>query len=980
MSINSAGIPIPVVVVQGGTGADNASDAAVNLGVVRLTGDTMLGYLILNGDPTNPLGAVTKQYADSISAGLTVKDAVDVATTGALTATYANGAAGVGATLTNSGVQAALSIDGVALSVNDRVLVKDQSSTFENGIYTVTDIGSGATDWVLTRATDYDTVAEIEPGNLVVVNEGTVNEVTSWLQTATVATIGVDAIVFSQFTAGVGANRALSNLTATSINTDLLPSGDALWDLGTGTARWRDAYLERIQTGTTATDSLQIGAWDVDGAVFTAFITLTANNTPTCALSGSVTGVTQALGTDNTALATTAFVQDAIDDLALDKANTSLNNLAAVAINTTLVSDTDITDDLGTAAIRWNNVYAATLSTGDTAADTLVIRARDVDGASWVDFITLTANNTPTCSLNGAITGVTQAPNTNTTQLATCAYVDAATGGGSGANVALSNLAGVAINTTLVSDTDITDDLGTQAIRWRNIYAQTLQTGDTAADTLQIGAWDVDGSVFVPFFTLTAGNTPTGVLSGSVTGTTQAALTSNTTLATTAYADSAAAARANVALSNLSGVAINASLVPGADNTIDIGSGTARWANLYSGTLRTGTADTNTLLLQARDVDGAAWTTFITLTAGNTPTCVLGSAVTGTTQAPATNNTTLATTAYADAISALKANVSLNNLSGVAINTTLVSDADNTDDLGSATVRWANTYTATLRTGSTNANTLLVQARDVDGAAWTTFITLTAANTPTCTITGSTFTAGTVTSLTTPLAVDSGGTGLASTTAYAVICGGTTSTGPLQSIASVGTATHVLTSNGAGALPTFQAPAAGAGALVFIASATASASATIDFNNNLSATYDNYLIVAENVLPATNAVTTQFRVGTGAGPTYQTSSYTGNGLGFVGAGSFSSGTGALDLNIASRTSNTASRTGGGQVWIKGVNSGVDKIINSVWQNWDSTGSSDNVSTVGGRWQGATVLTSARFLMSSGNISAGIYKLYGIVNS
>lgn len=55
-----------------------------------------------------------------------------------------------------------------------------------------------------------------------------------------------------------------------------------------------------------------------------------------------------------------------------------------------------------------------------------------------------------------------------------------------------------------------------------------------------------------------------------------------------------------------------------------------------------------------------------------------------------------------------------------------------------------------------------------------------------------------------PAQVAKGGTGVASTTAFAVICGGTTATGPLQSIASVGTAGHALISNGAGALPTFQ--------------------------------------------------------------------------------------------------------------------------------------------------------------------------------
>jgi hypothetical protein len=979
MTINSSGIPIPVEVVQGGTGADNANDAAVNLGVVRLTGDTMLGYLILNADPTNPLGAVTKQYADSISAGLTVKDAVVVATTGALTVTYANGAAGVGATLTNAGVQAALEIDGVTLLVNDRVLVKDQASQLQNGIYSVTDVGSGATDWVMTRTTDYDTISEIEPGNLVVVNEGTVNAVTSWLQTATIATIGVDSIVFSQFTAGVGANRALSNLTTTSINTDLLPSGNGLWDLGTGALTWRDAYLERVQTGSTAADTLQIGAWDVDGAVFTSFITLTANNTPTCSLSASVTGSTQALGTDNTTLATTAFVQDAIDDLAADKANTSLNNLAAVAINTSLVSDTDIADDLGTAAIRWNNVYAAALSTGDTAADTLVLRARDVDGAAWIDFITLTANNTPTCALSGSVTGVTQAPNTNTTQLATCAYVDAATGGGSGANVALSNLAGVAINTTLVSDTDITDDLGTQAIRWRNVYAQTLQTGDTAADTLSIGAWDVDGAAFVSFFTLTAGNTPTAVLSGSVTGTTQAALTSNTTLATTAYADSAAGARANVALSNLSGVAINASLVPGADNTIDIGSAAARWANIYGVNHRTGTTNGNTMVFQARDVDGAAWVDFITFTAANTPTCAIsGATITGGTISGLTTPLAVAdggtgratsTTAYGTICAGTTATGALQTVSPGTSGQALVSGgASALPAYGTLGVIGGGTGVATLTTayGTLCAGTTATGAVQTvsPGTTGQVLVSAGAAALPaygTAPVTG-------------------GGTGLTSATAYAVLCGGTTSTGAFQSIASVGSSGNVLTSNGAGALPTFQAPAGGSGALIFIASATASASATIDFNNNLSATYDNYLIVAENVLPATNAVTTQFRVGTGAGPTYQTSSYSGNGTCYSGAASYASGTGALDLTIASRTSNTASRVGGGQVWIKGVNSGVDKLINSVWQNWDSTSAYDNINNLAGRWQGATVLTSARFLMSSGNISAGIYKLYGIANS
>lgn len=981
MTQNSSGIRIPVPIAQGGTNAITADAAAVSLGVVRLTGDTMSGELILFGNPTNALGATPKQYVDAIASGLDFKDACYAASTANLNAIYANGAAGEGATLTNNGALAAFSIDGVSPPINSRILVKDQTTTLENGIYTLTTVGSGAVAWVLTRATDFDTPAEIPAGAWTIINNGTVNALTSWVQTATVTTIGVDAITFSQFSAGVGANTALSNLIATSINQNLLPSADITRNLGTPTLRWDIAYIQEILTGTTAADELVLGAYDVDGATYVDFISLTAGNTPTCQLSGSVTGVTQPLGTDNTTLATTAFVEDAIDDLSLTKANINLGNLAGVAINTSLVSDTDLADDLGSQAIRWDQLFVENVCTGDTAGDVLTLSGWDVDGASYVEFLTITANNTPTCALAGSVTSVTQAPLDNSTKLATTAYVDAATGGGSGANVSLSNLVAVAINTSLVSDTDLADSLGSPTIRWDEIFCETLSAGHTIGNVINFSARDVDGATTFDFITATSGNTPTCVINGSVTGTTQAANDNSTKLATTAYADSAASARANVALSNLSGVSINTSLISDTDVTDNLGSQAIRWNNIYTATVQTGDTAADTLQIGAWDVDGAVFVPFFTCTAGNTPTGVLASSVTGTTQAASDNSTKLATTAYVDnQVSTSGANTALSNLAAVAINTTLVSDTDNTDDLGSGTVRWANVYPVTLRTGTTSTNTMKLQARDVDGAAWTDFITLTAANTPTCAIAGATITGGTVSSLATDLAVADGGTGLSSATAYAVLCGGTTSTNPFQSIASVGTAGQALVSNGAGALPTFQTVSGVGGSLTFLGSATASASATIDFANLLSATYDNYLIVAEGVLPATNAVTTQCRVGTGAGPTYQTSSYSGNGYGYAGAGSYASGTGAMDLNIASRTSSTASRVGGGQVWIKNSQAATDKVINSNWQNWDSSGSNDNITMLGARWQSSTVLTSFRFLMSSGNISSGIYKLYGIANS
>jgi hypothetical protein len=160
---------------------------------------TFPGTVTLNADPVSALQAVTKQYADAIAAGLDFKNTCVAATTGALTVTYANGVAGVGATLTNATTQAAFSIDGQSPGVGARVLIKNQASTLQNGVYTVTVVGTGITNWVLTRSLDYDQPSEIAPGDLIPVSAGTVNVDTLWLETATVATVGTDAITFSQF-------------------------------------------------------------------------------------------------------------------------------------------------------------------------------------------------------------------------------------------------------------------------------------------------------------------------------------------------------------------------------------------------------------------------------------------------------------------------------------------------------------------------------------------------------------------------------------------------------------------------------------------------------------------------------------------------------------------------------------------------------------------------------------------------------------
>lgn len=144
-------------------------------------------------DGTNWFQLATQNFVNVVA-----KVACTVATVGTnLTVVYANGTAGVGATLTNSGTQAIFTLDGVSPSINQRVLVKDQTATFQNGIYTVTNIGSASTNWILTRATDYDSIYLINPGDDVTIASGTINGSSAFMQTVVVTTIGTSAITFS---------------------------------------------------------------------------------------------------------------------------------------------------------------------------------------------------------------------------------------------------------------------------------------------------------------------------------------------------------------------------------------------------------------------------------------------------------------------------------------------------------------------------------------------------------------------------------------------------------------------------------------------------------------------------------------------------------------------------------------------------------------------------------------------------------------
>lgn len=213
-SVNGTTIPSSATLLT------SVSTASALTSVGTLTSLTMGGAIAMGSskitglaDPTAAQDAATKNYVDTLSQGLNIHDSVSLATTAAIVTglvytagtTGADGGNGVGATL----VFTAAAIDGTTLTSTDvtngtRILVKDQSTQTQNGLYYVTAVSTNIT---LTRSTDADNhiLRQISAGDFVYVTGGTNNAGKSYVQ-ATSGTavgggvkIGTDSLVYNQF-------------------------------------------------------------------------------------------------------------------------------------------------------------------------------------------------------------------------------------------------------------------------------------------------------------------------------------------------------------------------------------------------------------------------------------------------------------------------------------------------------------------------------------------------------------------------------------------------------------------------------------------------------------------------------------------------------------------------------------------------------------------------------------------------------------
>lgn len=194
-----------------------ALTAAFDAGAQRLTN-------LANGTGAND--AITLAQAQALLTALSDKAEAQYCSTAALPAnTYANGAAGVGATLTGN-ANAALLADGANPPTGVRILVAGEAAGANNGIYNVTQAGTGATPYILTRAADFDQASEFGTGVMIPVKvatgnpPGTANDGKVFISAAAAAfTVGTTAISFTSFgsayTAGAGLALAGSQFSVT---------------------------------------------------------------------------------------------------------------------------------------------------------------------------------------------------------------------------------------------------------------------------------------------------------------------------------------------------------------------------------------------------------------------------------------------------------------------------------------------------------------------------------------------------------------------------------------------------------------------------------------------------------------------------------------------------------------------------------------------------------------------------------------------
>lgn len=269
-------------------------------------------------NPANPYDAVNKSYVDATKSGLDVKDSVRAATT---------------ANITLSSTQ---TIDDVAVIAGDRVLVKNQTTTTENGIWVV---AAGA--W--SRSSDADTGAKLTSGSFTFVEEGTANQDSGWVMTTNgTITIGTSPIAWSQFsgagqiTAGAGLTKNGNTLdVGTASSSRIVVNTDNI-DLATVTQTNTTPTI-----GTTVITGVTVDSYGRVSGLATSTNKFTGQNTLLTVTAGVATWtITHNLGTKDVIVQFRQVSNDEIVEADIVNTSTSVTTITIASTAASIAADT----------------------------------------------------------------------------------------------------------------------------------------------------------------------------------------------------------------------------------------------------------------------------------------------------------------------------------------------------------------------------------------------------------------------------------------------------------------------------------------------------------------------------------------------------------------------------------------------------------------------------------------------------------------